>query len=75
MFKLQHIINGFYPFELGTFDDVQNAVDALKEHVRVNSAITNPTYSKSMRGNSIRIDYGAKDCYYLITVSKEKETK
>lgn len=56
MFKLQHIIHGFYPFELGIFDNVQEAVKAIKDHVRVNSAITNPHYAKSMSGDSIRID-------------------
>lgn len=50
MLKLQHIINGFYPITVGTFDNIQDAVDAIKEHVRVNSAIINPRYSKSMSG-------------------------
>lgn len=71
MFKLQYIIHGFYPFELGIFDNVQEAVKAIKDHVRVNSAITNPHYAKSMSGDSIMIDYGAKDCYYTITSVKE----
>lgn len=44
MLKLQHIINGFYPITVGTFDNIQDAVDAIKEHVRVNSAIINPRY-------------------------------
>lgn len=52
-----------------------NLVDAIKEHVRVNSAIINPRYSKSMSGEAIRIDYGAKDCYYLITLIKQTEEK
>lgn len=73
MFKAQHIIAGFYPVTIGTFDDVQDAVDAIKEHVRVNSAITNPHYAKSMSGDCIRIDYGAKDCYYLIILDKDME--
>ncbi|HEP5938615.1 TPA: hypothetical protein VC364_000690 [Streptococcus pyogenes] len=71
MFKLQHIVNGFYPIILGNFDNVQDAVDAIKEHVRVNSAIINPRYAKSMSGEAIRIDYGAKDCYYLLTLINE----
>jgi len=75
MFKLQHIVNGFYPITVGTFDNIQDAVDAIKEHVRVNSAIINPRYAKSMSGEAIRIDYGAKDCYYLITLIKQTEEK
>ena len=71
MFKLQHIINGFYPITLGTFNDAQNAVEAIKDHVRTHSAITDPRYAKSTSGDSIRIDYGAKDCYYTITLVKE----
>lgn len=63
MFKLQHIVNGFYTITVDTFDNIQDAVDAIKEHVRVNSAIINPRYAKSMSGEAIRIDYGAKDCY------------
>lgn len=75
MLKLQHIINGFYPITVGTFDNIQDAVDVIKEHVRVNSAIINPRYAKSISGEAIRIDYGAKDCYYLITLIKQTEEK
>lgn len=71
MFKLQHIVNGFYPITIGNFDNVQDAVDAIKSHVRANSAIINPRYTKSMSGEAIRIDYGAKDCYYLLTLINE----
>ena len=71
MFKLQHIVNGFYPITIGNFDNVQDAVDTIKSHVRVNSAIINPRYAKSVSGKAIRIDYGAKDCYYLITLIKK----
>lgn len=44
-----------------------------KHTKKTSSAINNPRFRKSMSGNTIRIDYGAVDCYYLITVSKEKE--
>ncbi|QZT28073.1 hypothetical protein K6973_04940 [Streptococcus dysgalactiae] len=71
MFKLQHIVNGFYPITIGNFENVQDAVDAIKAHVRANSAIINPRYAKSMSGEVIRIDYGAKDCYYLLTLINE----
>ena len=45
-------------------------IDELEQH-RTHSAITNPRYAKSTSGDSIRIDYGAKDCYYTITLVKE----
>ena len=45
---------------------IHAAVKALKAHQAVYSAINNPRFSKSMSGETIRIDYGAKDCYYLI---------
>ncbi|QCK62524.1 hypothetical protein ETT51_04580 [Streptococcus pyogenes] len=73
MFKLQHIVNGFYPVTVGNFDNVQDAVDAIKAHVRANSAIINLRYAKSMSGETIRIDYGAKDCYYLLTKKTEEK--
>lgn len=41
---------------------------AMKEHIRLHSAISRPKYSKSWKDNRIRIDYGAVDCYYLIIV-------
>ncbi|TWT16429.1 hypothetical protein [Streptococcus sp. sy010] len=70
MIDLVFIFNGYRQVSLGTYETGDEAVRALKEHVMVNSAITNPTYQKSMSDNQIRIDYGARDCYYLI---KEEE--
>lgn len=66
MFKVMHMINGFYPIHLGYYSNIKEAVEAIKKHVRANSAISNPIYSKCWKNNHIRIDYGAKDCYFLI---------
>ena len=66
MFNLYFIFNGHKRTLLGCFYNIHDAVDEVKEHVYANSAITHPRYSKSMSGDCIRIDYGAKDCYYTI---------
>ncbi|HEM5710080.1 hypothetical protein HO798_07940 [Streptococcus suis] len=73
MIELYFIFNGHRRYYLGKFVHIQNAIDALQTHQKSLSAINTPRFRKSMSGNTIRIDYGAVDCYYLITVSKEKE--
>lgn len=70
MFKVVHMINGFYPIHLGSYSNIKEAVESIKEHVRANSAISNPRYSKCWKNNHIRIDYGAKDCYFLIILEE-----
>lgn len=68
MFLVKHIVNGFYPIVIGEFNHIQLAADAIKSDVSIHSAIFNPKYQKSLSkdGNVIRIDYGARDCYYVI---------
>ncbi|MBO4108077.1 hypothetical protein [Streptococcus suis] len=73
MFEVKFIANGYFPIKLGSFGQIQDAVAAIKEHVRVHSAISVPRYAKSWHDNHIRIDYGAKDCYYLITKKLTEE--
>ena len=51
MFNVMHMINGFYPIHLGYYSNIKEAVEAIKEHVRANSAISNPRYSKCWRNN------------------------
>lgn len=60
--ELLHVINGYRKFHLGFYDDMHQAIKALKNHVYAYSAISEPRFRKSMSGNSIRIDYGAKTC-------------
>lgn len=67
MIELYFVYNGYRKIYLGSFEQVQSAVTALKTHQASSSAITNPTFIKSMSGENIRIDYGARDCYYLMT--------
>lgn len=68
--ELFHVINGYRKFHLGFYDDMHQAIKALKNHVYAYSAISEPRFRKSMSGNSIRIDYGAKTCYYLLEARK-----
>lgn len=73
MIDLYFVYNGHRKFYLGTFEHIHSAIKALKEHQYVNSAITKPHFSKSMVNDVIRIDYGARDCYYLIVASERQE--
>lgn len=66
MIELVFIFNGYREVTLGSYETGDEAILALKNHVRVNSAISKPVYQKSMSGGQIRIDYGARDCYYLL---------
>ncbi|MFS9323577.1 hypothetical protein QM369_00205 [Streptococcus lutetiensis] len=68
--ELLHVVNGYRKFHLGFFDDGQKAVEALKRDVAINSAIHEPRFRQSRSTNSIRIDYGAKACYYLLEARK-----
>ena len=73
MIELYFIFNGHRRFYLGEF--VHSAINALKEHQSTSSAINNPCFRKSMSGETIRIDYGAVDYYYLITRSRNNVNK
>ncbi|CQR24597.1 hypothetical protein BN1356_00941 [Streptococcus varani] len=67
-FEAKWILHGFYPIHVGFYDTKELAAEALIGHAEVYSAITNKRFvaSKKTRSNQIRLDYGAKDCYYLI---------
>ncbi|HEM6112245.1 TPA: hypothetical protein U2B98_001191 [Streptococcus suis] len=69
------IINGHQPVNIGYFDTKESAAEAIINHAKNNSAEKRlrSIATKKIRSQTIRIDYGAVDCYYLITVSKEKE--
>lgn len=75
MIELYFIFNGHRRFYLGEFVHVHSAINVLKEHQSTSSAINNPCFRKSMSGETIRIDYGAVDCYYLITKKETQMTK
>lgn len=68
------IINGHQPVHIGNYPNKEKAAEAIIEHAKNNSAEKRLRFiaSKKIRSQTIRIDYGAVDCYYLIT---KKETQ
>lgn len=66
MIELYFVYNGHRKEHIGTFPHPHGAISALKEHQATYSVITKPRFVKTLSGDSIRIDYGARDCYYLI---------
>lgn len=66
LLKVTWMLHGHYPVGIGKYNRIQDAVEAIKDFVFAHSGITYPRYAKSRSGDVIRIDYGAKDCYFLI---------
>ena len=63
--ELLLVVNGYRKFHLGFYDSGQEAVEAMKRDIAINSAIHEPRFRKSMSDDGIRIDYGAKTCCKL----------
>nr|DAJ22661.1 MAG TPA: hypothetical protein [Siphoviridae sp. ct5pn1] len=72
MIELYFIYNGHRKILIGSFCHIHSAINELKKHQDSYSAISYPRFRKSMSGDNIRIDYGAVDCYYLITKKREE---
>nr|DAO32297.1 MAG TPA: hypothetical protein [Caudoviricetes sp.] len=72
MIELYFIYNGHRKILIGSFGHIHGAINELKQHQASYSAVNNPRFRKSMSGQNIRIDYGAVDCYYLITKKTEE---
>ncbi|HFU4217117.1 TPA: hypothetical protein ACGO8M_000493 [Streptococcus suis] len=68
------ILNGHQPVHIGYYASKEKAAEAIIEHAKSNSAEKRLRFiaSKKIRSQTIRIDYGAIDCYYLITISNRK---
>lgn len=73
MIELYFIYNGHRKMLIGRFTHIHSAINELKKHQDSYSAISQPRFRKSMSGDNIRIDYGAVDCYYLITKKTEEK--
>ena len=73
MINLYFIYNGHRKILIGSFGHIHGAINELKQHQASYSAVNNPRFRKSMSGENIRIDYGAVDCYYLITKKTEEK--
>lgn len=71
MINLYFIYNGHRMMFLGSFGHIKAAINELKRHQASYSAITVPKFHKSFCEDNIRIDYGACDCYYLLTKQTE----
>ena len=72
MLNLCFVYNGHRKMLIGHFTHIHSAINELKKHQDSYSAISHPRFRKSMSGENIRIDYGAVDCYYLITKKMEE---
>lgn len=75
MIELYFIYNGYRKMLIGSFSHIHSAINELKKHQASYSAISHPRFRKSMSGENIRIDYGAIDCYYLITKKREEKVR
>lgn len=75
MLNFYFIYNGHRKILIGSFCHIHSAINELKQHQASYSAISHPRFRKSMSGENIRIDYGAADCYYLITKGNENIEK
>lgn len=73
MFKLYFVYNGHCKILIRNFYYIHSAINELKQHQASYSAVNNPRFRKSMSGENIRINYGAVDCYYLITKKTEEK--
>ena len=72
MIELYFIYNSHRKILIGSFGRIHSAINELKKHQASYSAINHPRFQKSMSDENIRIDYGAVDCYYLITKKREE---
>ena len=73
MIELYCIYNSHHKILIGSFGHIHSAINELKQHQASYSDINNPRFQKSMSRENIRIDYGAVDCYYLITKKTEEK--
>lgn len=71
MLTLYFVYNGYCKILIRNFYYIHSAINELKKHQASYSAISHPRFRKSMSRENIRIDYGAVDCYYLITKKTE----
>lgn len=75
MVELYFVYGRCHEILLGCFADVRCAIRELKNHQDSQRPNTRQRFYKILSSDHIRIDYGAKDCYYLITLHQNKETK
>ena len=65
MLNLYFVYNGHRKILIGSFNNVDELIERMKDHQWAYSGITRPHFVKHIKKDSVRFDYGAKDCYYL----------
>lgn len=73
MLNLYFVYNGHRKFFLGSFYNVDELIEQMKDHQWAFSGISRPKFKKHIGQRTTRFDYGAKDCYYLATFSEGEE--
>ena len=71
LLRLQRALQIF----LGSFNNVDELIEQMKDHQWVFSGITRPKFKKHIGKDDVRFDYGAVDCYYLATKSTCREPR
>lgn len=75
MLNLYFVYNGHCKFFLGRFDNVDDLIEQMEDHQWAFSGITRPRFKKYIGRDDVRFDYGAVDCYYLVTKSTCREPR
>ena len=73
-YEAKFMLYGYKEVPIGQFESKEMAAQAILDHVIENSGIPRPRITATMkiRSKEIKIDYGSKTCYYLITLIKNK---
>lgn len=75
IYEATFMLYSYKAVPIGQFESKEFAAQAILDHIIDNSDIPRPRVvaTKKIRSKEIRIDYGSKTCYYLITLMKEEE--
>lgn len=76
-YEATFMLYGYKAVLIGQFESKELAAQAILDHIIENSDIHRPWITATMKilSKEIRIDYGSKTCYYLITLTKKTEEK
>ena len=75
LLNLYFVYNRHCKFFLGSFNNVDELIERMKDHQWAFSGITRPKFKKNIGKDDVRFDYGAIDCYYLATKSTCREPR
>ena len=73
-YEAKFMLYGYKEVPIGQFETKELAAQAIVDYIIENSGIPRPRVvaTKKIRSKEIRIDYGSKTCYYLITLKRSK---